>query len=88
MAQEVLQDKYDKSLKELLGNKIMMKQLITGFINEPWVKNLDFRTLKKEKTDFLTEDLQEFRKDLLWSVKLKGQKIYFYIHQKKKMYLK
>ena len=72
--------RYDKTLKELLDNKTLMKQLITGFINEDWVKDIDFRTLKKEKTDFLSEDLKEFRKDLLWSVKLKGEKLYFYIH--------
>ena len=78
--EEKIENRYDKTLKELLDNKILMKELITGFINEPWVKNIDFRTLKKEKTDFLSNDLKEFRKDLLWSIKFKGQKLYFYIH--------
>jgi len=73
-------NRYDTTLKELLDNKTLMKQLIVGFIEEDWIKDIDFRTLKKEKTDFLSEDLKEFRKDLLWSVKLKGKKIYFYIH--------
>ncbi len=54
-----IENRYDKILKELLDNKILMKQLITGFINEDWVKNIDFKTLKKEKTDFLSEDLKE-----------------------------
>ena len=81
---ETIENRYDKTLKELLENKTLMRELITGFINEDWIKNLDFRTLKKEKTDFLSEDLKEFRKDLLWSIKFKKNKniskLYFYIH--------
>jgi predicted transposase/invertase (TIGR01784 family) len=78
--EEKIENRYDKTLKELLDNKTLMRELITGFINEPWVKNIDFRTLKKEKTDFLSDDLKEFRNDLLWSIKFKKQKLYFYIH--------
>ena len=78
--EDKIENRYDKTLKELLDNKTLMRELITGFIDREWIKDLDFRTLKKEKTDFLSEDLKEFRKDLLWSVKLKGNKIYFYIH--------
>jgi len=77
---ETIENRYDKTLKELLDNKTLMKELITGFIDKDWVKELDFRSLKKEKTDFLSEDLKEFRNDLLWSIKFKEQKLYFYIH--------
>ena len=61
--------KYDKILKQLLDNPTLMKQLIKGFVNKKWINEIDFRTLKKEPTNFLSEDLKEFRKDLLWSVK-------------------
>jgi len=81
---ETIENRYDKTLKELLDNKTLMRELITGFIEENWVKDLDFNSLKKEKTDFLSEDLKEFRKDLLWSIKFKKSKniskLYFYIH--------
>ncbi len=52
-------NRYDKTLKELLDNKTLMKELIIGFIDKDWVRGLDFQTLKKEKTDFLSEDLKQ-----------------------------
>jgi predicted transposase/invertase (TIGR01784 family) len=78
--EEKIENRYDKTLKGLLDNESLMEDLITGFVDKPWVKYIDFKTLKKEKTDFLSDDLKEFRNDLLWSVKFKEQKLYFYIH--------
>jgi predicted transposase/invertase (TIGR01784 family) len=75
-----ISDKYDVTLKEVFDDEIFIKELILYFVAQEWVKNIDFKTLKREKTDFLTEDLKVFRKDLLWSVKLASQKVYFFIH--------
>ena len=75
-----INDRYDATLKEIFDDEVFVKELILYFVAENWVKDIDFNTLKKEKTDFLSEDLKEFRKDLLWSVKLKEQKVYFFIH--------
>ena len=33
-------NRYDTTLKELLDNRTLMKQLITGFIEKEWVKDL------------------------------------------------
>ena len=42
-------NRYDTTLKELLDNRTLMKQLITGFIEEEWVKDIDFTHSKKGK---------------------------------------
>jgi len=41
--EDKIENRYDKTLKELLDNKTLMKELITGFIDKDWVKELDFR---------------------------------------------
>ncbi len=75
-----LKDKYDKTLKTLFNSSFFIEELLKFLVAEEWVKNLDFSTLEEEKTDFITEDFQEFREDSLWSIKFKEEKILIYIH--------
>ncbi len=59
---ETIENRYDKTLKELLDNKTLMKELITGFIDENWVKELDFKSLKKEKELIMLDKINKFVK--------------------------
>ncbi|MBN2694091.1 Rpn family recombination-promoting nuclease/putative transposase, partial [bacterium] len=58
-----LKNRYDTTLKEIFNDAFFIEELLKYFVAEKWVEDIDFSTLKEEKTDFLTKDLQEFRED-------------------------
>lgn len=82
MAQE--QDKkehhsHDTGYKLLFSHPELVKDLLTGFVKEDWVSEIDFSTLESVETSFITDDLRERHDDKIWRVKFKGKWLYLYL---------
>jgi Putative transposase, YhgA-like len=70
---------HDRSYKLIFSNPEMIRDLFIGFIDEPWVADVDFSTLERESNSYVTDDLRERMDDIIWRVKIKGQPVYVVI---------
>jgi hypothetical protein len=50
---------HDTSYKQLFSHPEMVQDLITGFVHQPWVADIDFTTLEKTNASYVTEHLSE-----------------------------
>jgi len=60
----------------------MVADLLIGYVNEPWVEQLDLSTLETTKDSYVTDDLRDREDDIVWRVlwQDKGQKQWLYIY--------
>ncbi|MBF0230598.1 MAG: Rpn family recombination-promoting nuclease/putative transposase [Desulfamplus sp.] len=82
MAQE--QDKkdhhsHDTGYKLLFSHPELVRDLLTGFVKEDWVKEMDFTTLESVETSFVTDDLRERHDDKIWRLKFRDKWLYLYL---------
>jgi len=70
---------HDSGYKRLFSNKTIFRQFIQTFIHEEWVKDLDFSTCKKLDKSFISKKYQKIESDIIYEIKLQGQKFYLVI---------
>ena len=70
---------HDSSYKQLFSHPEMVEDLLTGFIHEDWVQQLDFSTLETVKSSFITADLREREDDIIWRVRWGEEWLYVYL---------
>jgi len=70
---------HDHSYKNLFSHPQMVRDLLQGFVNEEWIDNLDFTSLKRVDGSYVTDDLQCREDDIVWRVKCSDSWIYIYI---------
>src|SRR6056297_1696237 len=70
---------HDCGYKNFFSNPVTVKQLLTSFVNEDWVHSLDFNTLERMETSFITDDFKEKESDLIYKVQVQGKHVYIYI---------
>ncbi len=46
----------------------MVRDLINGFIPDPWLQSLDYATLEKVPGSYVTDDLRHRSDDVVWRV--------------------
>ncbi len=66
----------DKGYKKLFSNLEIFRQLITSFVHEPWVKDLDFSKCELLKDSFVSKQYKSTFSDLIYKVKLRGRDLY------------
>lgn len=69
----------DRGYTKLFSNKEIFRQLITSFVREPWVKDLDFSKCALVKDSFVSEKYKKTFGDLMYKVKLRGRDLYIVI---------
>jgi len=74
-----MKDIHDRGYTKLFSNLEIFRQLITTFVHEPWVKDLDFSTCELVKDSFLSKRYQKTFTDLLYKIKLRGHDFYIVI---------
>ncbi|HRX70562.1 MAG TPA: Rpn family recombination-promoting nuclease/putative transposase, partial [Candidatus Competibacteraceae bacterium] len=57
----------------------MVADLLTGFVNENWVKELDFTTLEKQSGSYVSDDLRPRADDVVWRVRWRERWLYVYL---------
>ncbi|MHA3025176.1 Rpn family recombination-promoting nuclease/putative transposase [Chromohalobacter israelensis] len=70
---------HDHSYKLLFSHPEMVRDLLTGFVKEAWVEQLDFSTLEKVSGSYITEDLRDREDDVIWRVRWGDDWLYVYL---------
>jgi hypothetical protein len=70
---------WDKAYKFIFSTPLIVEQLMRKTAPGDWINDIDFSTLKKAPTEFITENLAETRNDVIWCAKFREQTIYIYI---------
>jgi len=70
---------HDKSYKTLFSHPRLVEDLITTFVSGDIAKSIDFSTLKKVEKHFVSPEYIERESDIIYEVKFKNEKVYFYI---------
>jgi len=70
---------HDHGYKSLFSHPEMVKDLLTGFVIESWVNDLDFSTLTKVNTHFIADEIRERMDDVVWRIKFRDRWLYIYI---------
>ena len=72
-------NEHDLRYKLLFSHKIIVQRFLEGFVDEPFVRQIDFDTLHEEKTNTISDDHKERESDVLWSVLVGRTRVYIYI---------
>lgn len=71
---------HDHSYRMLFSHPDMVADLLRGYINQPWVEQLDFTTLSRAPDSYITEDLRERKDDIIWRVRWRDDERWLYIY--------
>jgi predicted transposase YdaD len=72
--------KSDAAYKLLFSAPQIVRDLITGFVGEPWVARIDLDTLEKLPTNYVDERLRQRLTDVVWRVRTRDRKrAYLYL---------
>ena len=74
-----MKDTHDASYKLLFSHPEMVRDLVRGFIPDPWLHGLDFSTLQKVPSSFVTNDHRHRADDVIWRVRVQEQWMYLYL---------
>ena len=64
---------HDAAYKSLFSHPRMVADLLQGFAAREWSDDLDFKTLEKLPTDYVSDDLRQRHGDSVWRLRLQGQ---------------
>ena len=70
---------HDHGYKLLFSHPTMVRDLLTGFVKEAWVAQLDFTTLEKVSGSYITDELREREDDIIWRVRWGEGWLYVYL---------
>jgi predicted transposase/invertase (TIGR01784 family) len=68
----------DHGYKLLFSQKLLVEELLRGFLPRGWAERLDFSTLKKAGSSFVSDDLRERHDDVIWKVRWKGEEEHWF----------
>lgn len=69
----------DASYKLLFSCPELVRDLVSGFIPDPWLQSLDYSTLERQNDSLITDDLRVRDNDVLWRVRVQGRWVYLYL---------
>jgi len=69
----------DAGFKNLFSHPEMVADLLRGFVKEEWVSDLDFSTLEKVNTNFITERLRERTNDVIWKIRWGDRDLFVFL---------
>ena len=70
---------HDNSYKLLFSHAEMVRDLLLGFVKEEWVQDLDFQTLEKVDSSYVSDDIRDRHDDIVWRVKWGKEWLYVYL---------
>jgi len=69
----------DLGYKRLFAQREMVADLLTGFVREPWVDEVQLDTLERVSGSYVSDDLRAREDDIVWRVRWRGQWLYVYL---------
>ncbi len=70
---------HDSGYKLLFSDPLMVRDLVRGFVEDPWLQRLDFSTLEPVKGHYVTEDMRQRADDVVWRVRADEGWVYLYL---------
>ena len=70
---------HDHSYKLLFSHAEMVRDLLEGFVKEPWLEQLDYGSLERVASSYVSDDLRERSDDVVWRVRWGAAWIYVYL---------
>ncbi|MFC3392659.1 Rpn family recombination-promoting nuclease/putative transposase [Aidingimonas halophila] len=70
---------HDSSYKLLFSHQRMVRDLLTGFVKEAWVDELDLDSLEKASGSYVTDELRDRESDVIWRVRWGDTWLYVYL---------
>ena len=70
---------HDTGYKLLFSNPLIVRDLVQGFVDDPWLQELDFSTLEPFKDHYVSEDMRERADGVVWRVKSGKDWLYLYL---------
>lgn len=74
-----MHDIHDRGYEKLFSNLEIFEQLITTFVTEPWVEELDFSTCVLLKDAFVSEQYKASFSDLIYKIKWRDDDLYLIV---------
>ena len=70
---------HDSSYKFLFSNPELVRDLVMGFIPDEWLQSLDYSTLEKIPSSYVSDDFKQREDDVVWRVKVGEDWFYLYL---------
>jgi predicted transposase/invertase (TIGR01784 family) len=70
---------HDSWYKTLFSDPHVVADLLTSFVKEEFVSDLDFSSLKKLNSSFISPEFKNREADIIYEVKSRGQSTYIYL---------
>jgi len=70
---------HDTGYKLLFAHPEMVRDLLIGFVPEPWVQTLDFSTLERVNASYVSEKGDARHEDMVWKVRFENHWLYVYL---------
>ena len=70
---------HDSGYKLLFSHPEMVADLLSGFVAECWIGELDFSTLEKQSGSYVSDDLRPRAEDVVWRVRWRDRWLYVYL---------
>ncbi len=70
---------HDSGYKKLFSNPVIVKELLLNFVDEQWIKELDYDTLERIDKSFVTEEFINRESDIIYKINFKGEEIFIYL---------
>ena len=72
-------DDHDRRYKYLFSHPGLVERLLTSFVDEPFVMELDFSTLERVNSTFVSEEFARRESDVIWKLLVRGRPVYLYL---------
>ena len=70
---------HDNSYKLLFSHPEMVRDLLVGFVEKPWIEQLDLTTLEKASGSYVADDLRDREDDVIWRVRFRDRWLYLLV---------
>lgn len=71
--------KHDTSYKKIFSNPRIVEELITSFVNEEWVHEIDYSNMERIDKSFVTAEFLKRESDVIYKAQFKGKDVYIYL---------
>ena len=71
---------HDGAYKLLFSHPLMVRELLEGFVQEDWVRRLDFATLERVNGHYVADRLQQRSDDVVWRVRMADDGGWLYLY--------
>ena len=70
---------HDNSYKQLFSFPLVVRDLLRGYVHEPWVADVALHSLTRASGSYVADDLRDREDDIVWRVQLDDRAVYVYL---------